>query len=132
MLWRELSRHNFLLLFCFLYGLLPTHQVVSIISFSIYFGRTCTYFISLSHSRLLAMTYPYRNVLHKMYTNSNIEVYITLYTLCTFMKYTFCSIHLELSVYKKYTFLYTFCIVHKLPECALRSIHFVYIYILFV
>ena len=34
----------------------------------------------------------------------------------------------NLSVYKKYTFLYTFCIVHELPECALRSIHFVYIY----
>ena len=32
-------------------------------------------------------TCPYRNVLHKMDTNSNIEVYITLYTLCTFMKY---------------------------------------------
>ena len=50
-LWKEnviefwLSRHNFLLLFCFLYGLLPTHQLVSIITFSIYFGRTCTYFI---------------------------------------------------------------------------------------
>ena len=52
-----LSRHNFILLFCFLYGLLPTHQLVSIITFSIYFGRTCTYTMSLSHSRLLAITY---------------------------------------------------------------------------
>ena len=73
-----------------------------------------------------------------MYTNSIIEVYITLYTLCTFMKYTFCSIHLELRCIQKvhifvhflystwvawvrfaiYTFcihLYTFCIASMLP-----------------
>ena len=62
-LWKE-NGMNFdcpviisLLLFCFLYGLLPTHQVVSTLSFSIYLRRTCTYFISLSHSRLLAMRY---------------------------------------------------------------------------
>ena len=69
-----------------------------------------------------------------MYTCSNIEVYKTLYSLCTFMEYTFCIIHLELKCTQKvhifvhfsyskcvawvcfeiYTFcihLYTFCIV---------------------
>ena len=53
--------------------------------------------------------FSYRNVLHKMCTNSNIEVYITLYTLCTFMKYTFCSclflrnsINLKMLVQMKY------------------------------
>ena len=51
-------------------------------------------------SKCLGRLY-YRNVLHKMYTNSNIEVYITLYTLCTFMKYTFCSIQLELKCIQK-------------------------------
>ena len=63
-----LSRHNFILLFCFLYGLLQKHQLVSIITFSIYFGRTCTYFTSLSHSHLLAITYA-RFVFSDMYNN---------------------------------------------------------------
>ena len=73
-----------------------------------------------------------------MYTNSNIEVYITLYTLFTFMKYSFYRKHLELKCIQKvhifvhflystwvawvhfviYTFcihLYTFCIASMLP-----------------
>ena len=72
-----------------------------------------------------------KNVSLKMYTNSN-----TLYTLCTFMKYTFCSIHLELiqkvhifvhflystwvtwvrfAIYAFCIHLYTFCIASMLP-----------------
>ena len=77
-----------------------------------------------------------------MYTNSN-----TLYTLCTFMKYTFCSIHLELKFIQKvhifghflystwvtwvrfaiYAFcihLYTFCIASMLPTLIWNRVLF--------